>query len=87
MNVSEKILDEIKTGKSAFRKVTITNVNGIQYIEKKQQFIQTLKLIGGDVTEVANESEINSYLSQKVISGKKVITILKAEKLSIDKNE
>ena len=35
MNVRDLILDEIKTSKSAFRKVATTNVTGIQYIEKK----------------------------------------------------
>jgi L-lactate dehydrogenase complex protein LldG len=78
----DRILEEIKSTKTDTDPLLTYTVVGIEYSNKKEQFIQMVKSIGGNAIEVTNESEIENFIAERITTGKRVLNISENEKLN-----
>lgn len=75
-----RILEEIKSTKSDLNPLLYYSIKGIEYQNKKEQFIQVLNSIGGNTIAVSNVNEIDNYINDSISNGKKVIDHSKNDK-------
>ena len=78
----DRILEEIKSTKTDSDPQMNYSVVGIEYINKKEQFIQILKSIGGNTIEVTNETEIKNFIGHHNAMDISVLNISENEKLN-----
>jgi L-lactate dehydrogenase complex protein LldG len=78
----ERILAEIKAAVKVEASPLQYAVSGIEYSNKKEQFMQMLKNIGGSVTEINNENEVEDFISRWILSGKRILSIQENEKIN-----
>jgi L-lactate dehydrogenase complex protein LldG len=75
MNSRDKILNEIKAGKTVVKEVTIGPMKGIEFADKITQFKNVLTSIGGECIECSNAEAVANYIQQETLKGKRVIHV------------
>lgn len=86
MNARDKILTEIKAGKTFVKEVTIGPMKGIEFRDKIVQFKNVLTSIGGQIIDCADLTTVLDYIQKETLNGKIVVHVKdkKAIQLSIE---
>jgi L-lactate dehydrogenase complex protein LldG len=78
----EKILAEIQSEKTLSNVLLNYTVKGIEYKNKKDQFIQVLNSIGGKSLEISKDVDVDDFISERIASGKRVLKIQENENMN-----
>lgn len=87
MTSKDKILKEIRASKTDTKELLLSPLNGIEYPDKKAQFINVLNSIGGQIFDCDDLSEISDFVNQETAKGKRVIHVSNKAVIDIAQKE